>query len=567
MTTPAKWAQYEAGESRRQNFIHLIGKPGATIESVCAEVGVSKSAYWKWRSRYDRFASQVDAVRQDVHESPATARAVSAGTKYAGGFQTFRLEFFGHGSPWFHIEIIAALEASLPGEITLITIPPEHGKTTTLEDWVCMKLALDPQFRITMGSEKQQHTRKSIKRIKTRMEEGGSVEYRRQFGPFRAPRGDPRRASQPWAADHFDVYKRGGFDERDYNMVGLGMGSAIAGSRTDFLLVDDPQSRHSLNQTEEMVQVFRQDWLSRPGSKGRTVILMTRQGEKDFANALIEAGIIDHHIVLSAWTDVQGWLWPERYTEDEYGIMRRNVGEEAWELNYLQIARPLKSIVFDWLTIARGRNEMRTINDHVEPGTNVCLSIDPGYNVMGYAAAVLGMNQLQILDAHKEYNVKGTEGLIQHLEDGCQKYSRDGAQIEKVIIETKAWQRGLATDTRILNLQQTYGFRIVPHETGLNKYDPDLGVPQIVHSLIRGEIDWPWADDGVTRQMLGQLEADMYRWRPYKKGKDLEQDALMAVWFLFLHWKQYRRSGDADLSQFDFDGAASLWLPGVQGVA
>jgi hypothetical protein len=556
-----KFANYQAGEKRRALFLAAI-MAGGNIEDGCAAAEVSRSAYWKWRSLYPEFRAKVDANRTDLDDAPAHRKI--AATKYGGGFAAFRREFFGHPSPWFHLRIIEALESAVPGEITLITIPPEHGKTTTLEDFCSMKLALDPNFRITVGSEKQQHGRKILRRIKTRMEgDGPARDFVKQFGPFRAPRGDPRRTEQPWAADFFDVYKRGGFDERDYSMVALGMGSAVAGTRTDLLLVDDPQSRKSLNQTKEMVQIFRQDWLSRPGSKGTTVILMTRQGEDDFANAIIEAGVVDHHIVLSAFTDTQGFLWPERYSEAEYDIMKRNVGQEAWELNYLQIARPQSSIIFTHDTIAKGRNPLRSIADRRPTGELVTISLDPGYAVAGIAAAVMGIDKLDVLDCHKEYNVPGTEGLLQIVEDQCTRYAGDGAQIENLIIETMAFQKGFATDARLLALQQRFGFQIWPHETGMNKYDRDLGIPQIVHALLRGEIEWPWADDEATRVMLGQLEDDMYRWRPGKKGNQLEQDSLMAFWFIFLRWKLYRRSGEADPGQFSRQGADSpLWLPG-----
>ncbi len=566
---PNKFKAYEAGQKRRAGFLEAIAVPGAQVQDACDAVGVSKAAYWKWRSLYPEFAARCDSVRTDLGGDSPTTRAIKAGTSYRGGFAAFRKEFFDHPSPWFHLLIVDALEKAEPGEITLITIPPEHGKTTTLEDWCSMVLALDPNFRITVGSEKQIHSRKILRRIKGRMEEGGSApDFRKRFGPFRAPRGDPRRGEQPWAADHFDVFKRGGFDERDYSMVGIGMGSAIAGTRTDLLLVDDPQSRHSLNQTDEMFQVFRQDWLSRPGSKGKTVVLMTRQGEGDFAESLMDSEILDHHIVLPAINPQTGeWLWPERYSPDEYAIMRRNVGEEAWERNYLQIARPAKTIVFDKEAIAKGRNEMRSINDRVSEGDLVTISLDPGFGIAGIASAICGLEKLQVLDAHREYDVRGTEGNIQLIADQCSRYAGQGAQIERVIIETKAFQKALATDRGLLELQARYGFQIQPHDTGLNKHDPDLGIPQIVHALLRSEIEWPWADDANTRPMLGMLEDDMYRWRPDVKGNKLVQDSLMAVWFIFLHWKVYRRTGRADPAQFARSGADRLWFPNQRGAA
>lgn len=559
-------AAWKAAEKRRQTFLEAMAEPGATVDTAAEAAGVKSATYHQWRIRYPKFASQVDAVRTDWHQ-PGDA-PIETGTKWEGGFAPFRYEFFGHSSPWFQLRIVDVLEKAIPGEITLITIPPEHGKTSTLEDWCSMMLALDPTFRITVGSEKQQHSRKILRRVKGRMEDGGPFPlYRKRFGPFRAPKGNPKRTEQPWAADFFDVFKRGTFDERDYSMSGIGMTSAVAGTRTDFLLVDDPQSRKSLNLTDEMVAIFRQDWLSRPGSKGKTVVLMTRQGELDFAEALVNAGIVDHHIVLPAINAAGEWLWPERYSPEEYGIMRRNVGEEAWERNYLQITRPSSSIIFTRDTIEKGRDELRQVDAGFPTDTAIDLAIDPGFNVMGFAAGIIGAEKLQLLTARKFRSVRGTEGIFDILEDHCHRYSLAGGRIHRVIIESKAFQKGLLTDERLLALQRVYGFRIEGHETGNEKHDPELGIPQIVNALNQHALSWPYADDGVTREILRDVEDDMYRWRPGIKGNKLEQDALMAVWFLFLRWKRERRVIGGDPSQFDFGGANRLWLPGQRGVA
>lgn len=551
---------FAAGQARREKFLELLYTGKYTkMKEIWPLVPITEKTYYVWRQNYKDFAAQVDAYVRP-------GQVVKANTKWDQGFALFRKEFFGFDSPWFHLKIIHALESGEPGSVTLITIPPEHGKTTLLEDYINYKLALDPTFRVVVASEKQAHARKIIKRVKHRMEpEGSARSYVHRFGPFKAPPKHPTSRSQPWAADFFDVFKKGAFDDRDYSVVGLGMGSAVAGTRTDLLIPDDPQSLKSLDQTDALFETFRQDWLSRPGSKGRTVVIMTRVGEGDFAEKLMDSEILSHHIVIPAWSEEHGWLWPERYSEAEYAIMRRNVGEDAWERNYMQVARPAHTVVFTKPTIEMGRDGLRTTL-HVANrlnGQGILVGLDPGFNVTGLTAASDGP-KFEILASRKRVNLSGTEAIIGELEDLIHTVHLPEHPVTDVVIESMAFQQGLITDDRIIALQRIYGFRIHPHQTGNNKSDPDMGVPQMVHSLLREEITWPWADDH-SRSELGALEADMYRWRPGKRGRGtkIEQDCLMSTWFIWLLWRtRHRQNRALNSEQFRSRPAPALMIGG-----
>jgi hypothetical protein len=172
----------------------------------------------------------------------------------------------------------------------------------------------------------------------------------------------------------------------------------------------------------------------------------------------------------------------------------------------------------------------------------IFIGLDPGYNVAGFSAAIAGEKKFQIVESRKRWGLAGTEAIIAELEDLVARCHLPGHHfVSDLVIESMAFQKGLLTDTRIIAMQKHYGFRIHPHQTGDNKYDPDLGVPQMVHSLLRDEITWPWGDD-VSRRELKELEEDMYRWRPKIRGTRLEQDSLMATWFIWLRWRQQRRN-------------------------
>jgi hypothetical protein len=69
---------------------------------------------------------------------------------------------------------------------------------------------------------------------------------------------------------------------------------------------------------------------------------------------------------------------------------------------------------------------------------------------------------------------------------------------------------------------------------------------------MRGEIELPWADDTQTRHQIGELIRQLKTWRPLKRGTRLRQDQVMALWFIWILWRQRKQSFDVDSSQFSY---------------
>ena len=145
-------------------------------------------------------------------------------------------------------------------------------------------------------------------------------------------------------------------------MVSLGWRSKIAGTRTDHLHIDDIQSRVSLNLTEQMFEIFRQDWLTRPGENGRTSINGTRVGEGDFYERVmneIDPDILSVIRFPAIVTNDEGEpepLWPEMFSMDALDRIRRKVGEEAWSRNYMQQPSSSAEATFDEESIKKCLN-------------------------------------------------------------------------------------------------------------------------------------------------------------------------------------------------------------------
>ena len=541
VTDQGKWTQWQQGQRRRETFLEEF-RQGGDLDVACTAAGVTRAAYRKWRREYPDFAGKVDMIRAEkMGRSPTEIPT----RQWKDGFAAFRLKYFEMESPWFHLDAIRALEeVGGPGEITMILLPPEHGKTTLLEDYISYKLATEPAFRITFGSASQNHARKVGGRVRLRMEEEGSAPtYVYHWGPF-APQKDTKRKSiQPWGADYWSVFKKGDSDERDYSFVALGMGSEIIGSRTDLLIVDDPQSRKTLGLTEQMVEKFRQDWLSRPGTKGRTVILGSRVGMGDFYEGLLDAGIVDHLICYPAINSRGEWLWPERYAPEEYARMRRNVGEEAWHRNYMMQPTAKGDASFSEELIASCKDEYRSVTHDWQPTwpKTVIIGWDPGYGTNVVHSSAVDDRRFWPLRSTAHHGLSSPDQLFQVLEDEILALKEMGYVITDVVVEDKAFQHGLLADERMEELVKRYGFRVYGHQTGGDKNDEDIGVPGMVLSMRREQVKFPSADD-ASEAAMNPLYDELYRWRPKVRGTKLRQDRVMAMWFSWLWWRRRKHA-------------------------
>ena len=344
-------------------------------------------------------------------------------------------------------------------------------------------------------------------------------------------------------------------------MVSLGWRSKIAGTRTDHLHIDDIQSRVSLNLTEQMFEIFRQDWLTRPGEQGRTSINGTRVGEDDFYERVMEQ--IDSDILRvikfpAIVTDEKGEpepLWPDFFSLESLDRIRRKVGEEAWSRNYMQEPSSSAAATFTDESIHKCLNPLRSVNHEPPKDCSVYIGVDPALGSNNCViAATPHEGKLKILFIREDVGLTRNEQILGIVEDAVLQCGRNGSSVSDVIIEAMVFQKGLSRDERLIEMTQRYGFRVREHLTGMNKYDETIGVPSMALSFMRGEIDIPYADDPSTRHQADQLIRQLKAWRPMKRGTKLRQDQVMALWFIWILWRQRKQSFDLDTSQFNFGG-------------
>jgi hypothetical protein len=563
-------------QARKAAFIELI-KQGSTIPNALAheKVGVTHSAYKKWRERDAHFAANVDIAR--------AGRDAAIG-QWNGTPASFAQSYFNMSFAWFQLLYIEELEKLPPGNILMALWPPEHGKTTTYENYASMKLATDPEWRGTVASENLTIATKIVSRIKNRLEPDGPFpKFVNDWGPFKPQSGQGAngKIAQPWGSTYFNVFKKTAHDERDYSLMALGFGSSIVSTRTDHLHIDDIQSTKTLSQTDKIETWFRQDALSRPGEHGRTTIAGTRVGEDDFYERIANDGELDgilkvmrfKAVMTDAVTGEQRALWPERYNLDQLDRQRRKVGQDAWDRNYMQepgVSNTSRTFSDEAIEAALDPN--RSLKHRVSAGSVVYIGLDPalgGINCL-IACELSPEGQLIVRRIREDSNLLQNEQIMAALGETVEWCNISGGRVSDVVIESMVFQRGLARDERLQDLSRWHGFACREHLTGWNKYDENIGVASMVSSFLSGEIVLPWAEDDLTRNEIGELIRQLKAWKPGRRGNKLRQDRVMALWFVWILWRSRYKVANPSMANPDawrrkglpyFGGQSGLVLP------
>lgn len=556
----------EAAAQRRATFVRNL-EAGMSINDACDEAGVTVGTYRNWRAEHKDFAAACDAVR---------------GSRWQGhmdvteqlDFIPWRKKYLKTDTTWFQAQMAEAIQddSAGGGSITLVLFPPEHGKTTVIEDFCTWRLATDKSYRITYGSESQAHARKALRRVRNRLEvDGPFPQMVGDFGPFAPPqRTVDHRGAQPWGQDFFDVAGRSKSDERDYSMVALGFGSQIAGSRTDLLIGDDLISMRNVNQSAKLLQTFRQDWLSRPGVHGRTVIIGTRVEDGDLYDLMEEADLPDWIVRFKAHDPrriVQfgtPWLWPERYDEAGYAKLRKNVGEAAWHRNYQQKPRAAGDSTFTEEMLDKAANPLRSVLTKApDDATGLIIGLDPGFGINATLAIAGNADRLWVLGGRKDEGLTNNAQIFGVCEQLANEHRHRNLPWLHLTIEDKAFQKGLLDDAAMHELQENYGITVSGHQTGINKYDENIGIPAMARDFLRGIVEIPGADDEDTQRFLVDFRDQLLRWRPNVKGTALEMDFVMAFWFAWLWWTKFRAGLSTRTNPHPPETGALPWRPTV----
>lgn len=513
-----------------EKFIILRGQ-GHTVTECCSQLAIVRKTYEKWRQRYPEFGILVDTVTRDHRERMGQPL-------HRDDFTGFRLRYFKHASPPFHNRIIHTIENSKPGSITMILVPPNHGKTTLLCDWVCFKLGMDPNHRILYISESSKLAGKVLGRVKRRMTDPAVAPgYQQDFGPFYVP--GQEKLAKPWAAEFMTV-NGSNHDEQDYSLEAMGWVSQIYGTRSDTIVLDDFQTLKTAekgNVTEAMVDKFQQDIYTRiDPEQGRIVIIGTRVAQNDFYVQLLEQGDVIDDVIIMPAIDAQGRvLWEDRLPEHKLLGIKKKVGNKIWSRAYMMAPQDDGASTFQQEVLDDCKKSNIKVFQEADTNEDVWCGIDPALdNWMGLTTAAVTPKQMRLMASEHYFALSTGEAILSRIHIMWMK-----TKFTKLVVEAVSFQKALARDERLEQMRRDCGFTIVEHTTSSNKMDTTFGVARMASSFIDDTI-WIPAADQESDDAFKALIAELVAWRATIPTRLRIQDLVMSLWFIWVQWQKLR---------------------------
>ena len=303
---------------------------GMTIEAACGSAGKSLKSYEYYRRTDKVFADKVDRTRlglksknfteTDAHDlSYAEFCERYMNHKIFPHQQNLVDVIEGNEPSWNHPSM--KFEKGLNGNRILINIPPNHAKSMSITvEYVTMKVAQNPNFRVLIVSQTQQLAADFLYAIKQRLTHP-------QYEPFQqayAAGVGFNSKSAVWAATRVvfgDELRES--SEKDPNIEAVGIGGQIYGKRADMIIVDDAVTLKNANEFEKQIRWLTQDVRSRLNPTGKLIIIGTRvasidlyrelRSEDRYPGGLVPWTYLAMPALLEADEDPDKWvtLWPK----------------------------------------------------------------------------------------------------------------------------------------------------------------------------------------------------------------------------------------------------------------
>jgi hypothetical protein len=293
--------RFAAGE-RKRNALEAALRNGGTLEECLDLVGMTRSSYQKYRSKYPEWSARWDRAKlvgRSVRGEDPSGEDLAGPLHVPATFSGFIEKFFpDRDTPQTqHLMLAETLTGMRPREVVLFLLWPGAGKSSVIEDYICKTLAFDPDHRFRVVSSNADHAKRMLDMCKRRLTDVDQFpEFIARFGPFYQK--NQERSGKPWSGQAFTVWKSSG-GERDRSLAASGWEGATLGSRIDTLIWDDVQTPENYGEVDKIFYRLRSTYFSREKSM-RTIIVGNRIGPNDLYDQMTDAGLITRRVEIPA---------------------------------------------------------------------------------------------------------------------------------------------------------------------------------------------------------------------------------------------------------------------------
>jgi hypothetical protein len=541
-------------------------RDGVQVEAAMQLVDRTGETYKDWRKSDPEFRLQVDAVR----EVARSARARAKGERVeVPDFETFCEQYLNLQMAEHHQRVWDVVQGREPRNMhpairyqvgrknrLILNFAPYFGKTTQWSvAYVVYRMCADPNVRIALVSQTQQFAKKIIHQVKQILTMPQYAKLHAAFMPEGGWKGDS------WTSFH--IYLAGvDVAQKDPTLQALGLQGQIYGSRLDLILLDDLVTSKNVHTYQELADYVSTEVASRVDENGELIVLGTRMGANDLYSALRDKVEWDGATPVWTWfaqpavleepsRDPTSWLclWPRladgspMWHGEALARARAEVGEQRWNLTYQQMDTAIDQVFPTGAVMASvdGRRAAGPVED-----LYTVLGVDPAAN--GYTAMiVMGLDRTTgrryVCDGFVKAKCPPDEFMAR------MRNLITAHKCREVVIETNAVQGFIARQQDFRDFCHGNSCLIREHQTGGNKWDPDLGVSSMAPWFLTCADHDPETDRWTRRPTeshaislpnpkfsgtwLDMLLTQLTTWQP-RESKRLQTtptDAVMALWF------------------------------------
>jgi hypothetical protein len=482
-------------------------------------------------------------------------------------FVGFRGEFFltprgvAYMTPEFQSAWVAAvLRTLVVGGRQVILSPPRHGKTELLIHVATWLICRFPNIRILWVGGNERIAQRSVRAVGRTL-----VNNEKLVKTFAGPGGSFKpgvKAGASWSASEFTVATRTLSDIKGSTMTALGRGGTLLSLDADIIVADDIEDHSSTSQPgarESTRDWWTSDLESRKEEHTGLFVIGSRQHVDDLVGHLIDND--EYEAITETAHDpnceldpldvnihVECMLFPELRS---YGYLMKQKAASAaaggvarFSMVYLGIVSGKGLTVFTAAEVAGCRSKDYVLKKVPSPhiphgadlatvgGVNLVAGLDPSGS--GYQASFLWAYQTRPALRMWMMMTENQEGggiaqARRTIADWHEAY-----RVRHWVVEENLYHGGILADEGIMALREQHSIVIEPHHTGINKWDPDLGVSTLqplfedqTIILPYGNLESQAASDEYQRQLVHFSNAPRNR----NRTAGYKSDLVMASWF------------------------------------
>jgi len=457
----------------------------------------------------------------------------------------------------FHIRWIRRMMLTfIFGRKAAAVSPPRHGKSELLIRWCVWRIVMFPNIRIMWIGATTPLAKIMVRSVKAHLE------FNEQLIADTLPKGKfykpgPRDSGGQWDKQEIIVATRTSIGDKSPTLIALGRTATIPGRDVDDLIEDDMEDFDSTRGVDGRLYGKQKhgEIMERKELHTGVFVIGSRQHPEDVVSGLetqdewdiiVDAAhdedcghdpddfSLHHDCVLLPQVRPYHYLMSQKAEYEKQGLYGR------YELRYLNAPVPTEGIIFDVEVIRdKACDRSRGVGLlELPPGTLIA-GLDP--TPRGQQAAFCWSwtpETLYMVDLETQ-EAGGFAGAIDVAKRWHQAYG-----LTVWVYEDNSQQIEFFRDPRVDELRHTYGIQFLPHTTGKNKHDKELGLSSMAPLYHTGGINLPYGTS-EARKKTGILLRQLQLWSPSEgRQPKYKTDVRMASWFPFPRIQQMESSAD-----------------------